>query len=224
MSENGAPKAYFWESPVSGWAQVPYNTREVLVESGEWVSPITGYIRVICVGGGQAGSSRQSDSLVRLTIMPGSDTIFGDLKARGGATQTGGAAGEVVTSFMKVEAGETILYTVGSGGAIVDYHTLTEEELAVKCQFYPAATGVTYWADSTHASYQRSGTGGSNMTPYGGGGGGGIWVAANASLVLGAEGGGNGAAGAVGRNTFSLGGAGGQGAIILEYADPKKKD
>lgn len=221
MSGNDAPKVTFFESPVSGWAQVPYNTREVLTESGEWTSPITGYVKATCIGGGQAGASYSSTSTIIHTITPGGDTSFAGILARGGAGNYGGYAGEVVTDYVKVTAGSHYAYVVGGGGAVANTGPLSAEVLSTKCQLYPNMGAQNSYGRSDLYAYMCPGQGGNNGTPYGGGAPSGVSGAgAHPIKICGIGGAGNGAVSA----KASSGGHGGPGAIILEYADPKKKD
>lgn len=225
MSGNDAPKVTFFESPVSGWAQVPYNTREILTESGEWESPITGYVKVTCIGGGQAGLSITGMTQESWTIQPGNATQFKSVTAKGGATKHGGAAGEVVTDYVKVEYGEKITYIVGSGGPVAVFSNPSNIDLSKYCQFYPAGVRNSFYVNNNNYSRGLQSVGGHNGTAFGGGGGGGVYVGLSSMAQWGADGGGNGGAGAYSvAASAASGGKGGNGAIILEYADPKKKD
>lgn len=223
MSGNDTPKVTFFESPVSGWAQVPYNTREVLTESGEWISPITGYVKVTCIGGGQAGTVLNGGFFGE----PGGKTTFGSIEARGGICPnmsndqfySAGAAGEVHTDYLKVSLGETVSYSIGAGGnkaTITSGNTYNYEDY---CSLYPGEPLL--YRDRAYAGLG----GGFNGTPYGGGGGAATTYTNNSAnfKAPGRAGGEYGEAGVTGGSRV-FGGNGGPGAIILEYADPKKKD
>lgn len=224
MSGNDAPKVTYFESPVSGWAQVPYNTREVLIESGEWTSPITGYVKVTCIVGGQAGLSIIGMSTESWTIQPGNATQFKSVIAKGGATKHGGAAGEVATDYVKVEYGEKVAFTVGSGGPVTVLSDPSNIDLSKYCQFYPSGVRNNFYVNDNNFSRGLQSVGGHNGTAFGGGGGGACYVGPGAMGQWGADGGGNGGAGDYAIKTAVSGGRGGNGAIIREYADPKKKD
>lgn len=224
---NTAPKAYFIENPVAGWAQMPYNTRKVLTESGEWTSPITGYVKVTCIGGGQAGLGTTASRSIIYSYTPGGDTSFGGISARGGGTLNGGAAGEVVCEYMKVSTGDKISHVVGAGG-VVAAGAVSADIFATKCSLYPSDFGFYYYVSSgVSGNWAQSagGTGGSNGTPYGGGGGAGS-ASGSTGVNVGflPRGSGGGGDGSNGHGANAYAGAGGSGAIILEYADPKKKD
>lgn len=223
MSGNDAPKVTFFESPVSGWAQVPYNTREVLTESGEWVSPITGYVKVTCIGGGQAGTAINGGFFGE----PGCKTAFGSIEARGGICPdmnnahfySAGAAGEVRTDYLKVSIGDTISYSIGAGGNKATNTTGNIYNHEDYCSLYPGEPLL--YRDAAYAGLG----GGFNGTPYGGGGGA-ATTYTNTGAIFRAPGRAGGEYGAAGVSGGSIvyGGNGGPGAIILEYADPKKKD
>lgn len=236
MSQSTGKKSYYIESPITGWAQMPYNTKEVLQESGEWESPITGWVKVTCIGGGAAGSSMATSngsSMYSIQENPGGATSFGNIIAQGGfpygggsvnavGTGAGGAAGEVKTEYVKVEVGELISYSIGAGGTATGAFKSVTGDF---CKEYPGGGwGGLYWTSSPLLRLGVSG--GSNGTPYGGGGGSACGSIGGTGTYVGAgaAGGANGTAGQLTTShTVNLGGHGGGGAIVLEYADLKKK-
>lgn len=239
MSQGTAQKKYRMISPFQGVTTKgsSYNTREVLQESGEWESPITGTVKVTVIGAGGAGASATliGTKLCSVCGYCGGDTSFGDIMARGGhaigsVAQSGGTifggggfAGAVEIAYVDIQQGDLILYSIGAGGvATVAFDDTVERS---GCMLYPPSlTGLFRY--STEIADYEGGSGGSNGTPYGGGGGGASFCKGGAAHGH-SFGAGGGEAGKIKQfstsGQVSRGGNGGDGAIILEYYDPQKK-
>ena len=212
------------------------NSRLVITESNAaWTPPVTGWARVMVIGGGGAGTSWLAGSGNQLAWgTPGGNTTFGTIVAQGGATSRplsgvvtisnrypigGGCAGEVITEYVYLDASVPVSVTIGAGGVAGPGTSMSG---------YTKNPGTISVNDSV--ATQAQGWGGSGArTGLGYGGGGGA-----CGLLYGAEttpfathnpgwghDGGKDASDAA--NTPLMGGDGGQGAVIIEYYDPDKE-
>lgn len=197
-----------------------YNTREVLTTSGSWTAPVTGWVRMLLIGGG-GGSGGSIDT------NPG--------------YSCGGGAGEELELFLFLDAGTSYSSTVGAGGTAggvsTDGGNGGDTSITVN--------GVTYTSHGGHAgrhgnhgagqgggaglSAGQSGTTGCVYTGNanaaggaGGGRGGGVWsVDAGGHIPPTGYGAGASGAGTL-SNTPQAGSAGMQGCIVIDYFDPSK--
>lgn len=224
------------------------NVRTVLTTSGTYTVPVTGWYRLVCVGGGGAGGNGGNGGKGGLSGTQGGTTSFGNLlSAAGGhsggggggyAAGGGGAAGEVAENYVYLEKDASISYIIGAGGIAPSsgYASSTTGENgsggAVGGTGYTGGCGALSAFGSGNAGGRfynytangcsPTGIGGSNGTQYGGGGGGSSSTQAANYPQYSASGGANGEVGAVitSASNYAKGGNGGPGAIILEYFNP----
>jgi hypothetical protein len=191
--------------------------------------------------GGRAGTQGESSSFGTLVAIGGHSGGGGKSYAGGG----GGAAGEVVVDYIYLHKNNVIDVIVGRGGKAAPAEPLSENKgengsdgalgggqngayngAGAISRFGSGNGGGMIW-NSGNASGMGSpsGIGGSNGTLYGGGGGGGTGTDNWRFISVSASGGANGKPGTpmVVTSTYAKGGDGGDGAVIVEYYDPKKK-
>jgi len=103
---------------------------ETLTGSGTWVSPLTGEITVVVIGGGTGGGSGEDgEDQPEVQITTETTQFTGYLRhivgvlaencvsGKGGAGGAGGAGGKVLMTTISVAEGQSIAYSCGAGGA-----------------------------------------------------------------------------------------------------------
>lgn len=207
----------------------PFNSRLVITESNAaWTPPVTGWARVTVIGGGGAGGcgGKSADS--------------------GGGGGGGGGAGNVSSQYVYLDTSKFYNVTVGAGGRPATGADSTEVyygksggnggESSFSTLTATGGTGGSGGGDNgrgggiggtpggSPGTESEGGGGGYNGTPYGGGGGG--CGGENIAYKRGTPGSGS-ANGEPGSefisDTQNSGGAGGSGAVIVEYHDPDKE-
>lgn len=78
-----------------------YNDKILITESGEWEAPVTGWYKILAVGGGSGG---------HINYFPGSNNNIS------AAIIMNGASGSYVHNVIKLEKGEVVQVTIGAGG------------------------------------------------------------------------------------------------------------
>lgn len=213
-----------------------YNTREVLTTSGTWAAPVTGWYKVTCIGGGGGGGGAIKGAATSSNGGGGGSGYIvtsyryltvGQLYSYTiGAGGIGGIGGQYTASGLAggdggITSFDSIIANGGQGAisnvAFINYPTSTggkgQTNGQTHCGYY--VTGSGYGIPSA------AGNGASNGSAYGGGGGGGACTNAGVTSIPGL-GGSNGSNGNIpsGSATHGNGGAGGSGAVILEYFNP----
>lgn len=209
-----------------------FNTRLVITESNaSWTPPVTGWARVMVIGGGGAGMSVAESYY---TGGSGGDSSFGSLTAKGGRAgmsgssvdatipDAGGYAGEIVIEYIYISEDTQISIVIGAGGIAGKTNSQAGyiEYPGTAHTWATSGPGTTY--------YGSGGNGGSNGTKYGGGGGSaGVGKPNQANAMKGGVGAGGGKNGSgysgTPNSTLVKGGNGGHGAVIIEYYDPAKE-
>lgn len=225
------------------------NSRLVITGSNAaWTPPVTGWARVTVIGGGGGGGggggNRGDANSYGKGGKQGGTSSFDTLQAIGGSGGGGGGSsgggggggeGSVVTDFVFLRGDSAIEIIIGAGG-------VAGTELAASasadgrngegptgglgssrdeggCGAAGASNGGAFYLDSSKYYPGSGGAGGINGTGYGGGGGGGRGKNGSAYGSPGSAGDG----GAYGDSTYTYGGNGGSGAVIIEYYDPEKE-
>lgn len=190
------------DTPI-GNAGGTYNRRVVLRANQVWTSPVSGYIRVTCVGGGGAGgNSGRANRWAGDGGNAGGTTSFGTYLSAAGGPGGGGAPGSR-------NAGGTGMTGGGGGGAGAVSTAIIQvtQNQSISCVVGQGA-GRTVGVNQAEEGVR----GGSGAGP--GGGGGGYWNdggggAAGAGNGTGRSGNSTGTGGPGGRNGTGYGGGGG---------------
>lgn len=235
---NAVPKADANGKIAAGWVtgSMYCNKRMIITTSGNFVPTRTGWHKIRLIAGGGPGVSCVPGSYNGIGYK-GGNSIFNGVTAMGGSpglynpsmvhnaaklyrVTCGGYAGDVVETYMYLTAEQSYPVTIGAGGAARTDNATSPGGLTQ----HPGGYGYIPWYESSD-NFVIGGNGGFNGTPYGGGGGG-------ASSTLGATpppsttGGGGLATGNAEHGylgilpSIILAGAGGKGALIVEYFDP----
>lgn len=228
------------------------NIRVVIINSGDWTSPVTGWARITCIGGGGSGGSQSrvngGDPCLGST---GGTTSFGTLLSAaggaggggGGASKGGGGggAGRVVTDYILLQKDTSYSLIVGAGGLVnttpgnpetsaggVGYQDKNAAGQGAVNAVGGSLPNLHYGSGNGTMWLGNGGNGGWNGTGYGGGGGGNCGGTGGTTTTypgLPGRGGDNGQSAPRTNGTYinNNGGNGGNGAIIIEYYDPAKE-
>ena len=198
------------------------NKRDVIITSGTYTAPVTGWYKITVKGGGGGGNAG----------------IFSSNNVRGGS---GGGEGGTTIGFEKMSAGQTAAVVIGAGGTGGATATTASQNNTGGSGGDSTVTvnGITYTGGGSAERVGGNGTipgaaggvgahlVGSNIYQFGGSGGGngaGLYgsgstsAGSNAKTSSGAGGGGG-----TGNNSTSrgyAGGNGGDGYVWFEYFDP----
>lgn len=215
-----------------------FTTREIITASGPWTAQRTGWHRVRRIGGGGAGGG--------IGLRGGSgggNTKFGGMiAARGGgggngghadtpAGAGGGGAGEILEDLIWLGKGDIIHCIIGAGGICSTTNMTAPTGYSAPVFLMSirrtsgmgaigAQPGLQGYSDSGGAYGASGGSGGSNGTGFGGGGGGASGYGGSNVAYYPSPGGAAIDGGMPGDDSNSAthqGGAGGPGAIIIEY-------
>ena len=218
-----------------------FNTIQTITTSGTFTAPVTGYYRVTVIGGGGAGGSGAGRG-----GKGGGSSFFGDIEAIGGGgggggsdgvttglgSGGGGGAGKVTIAFVYLTQGQAIATVIGAGGVIGTVNNTQPTGVGAGRNSsigtgYGGGTGAAGAGSGSNGGFTSTGylgapggSGGSNGTGYGGGGGGngGSGDKLQGAGGTGADGGSDGSNGVANYAAASIpGGAGGNGAIIIEW-------
>lgn len=186
----------------------PYNTEEIITESGTWTAPVTGYFEVMCINGGDGGLSRPHDAI-------------------------GGISGNITKKLKYYQKGTTVGVVIGSGGIGDKPSSVTggSDARSGGVTSFGEITG----SDDAGTSFRNNVTydmqyyiGGTTGIPGGravgaGFGGGDAWTnTADSDLdAIGHYGGGGGAM-SESSTSKRFAGNGAPGCIIIRYYDPSK--
>lgn len=222
------------------------NKRMVVTTSGAITAPVTGWAKVKLIAGGGAGGDSNYD-LGGKGGGKGGDTSLAGKTATGGSgggagaywsgSAGGGGAGEIVEFYVYMTKGVPIgTAVIGAGGV----YSASPNANGVGTK---GGIGATFAGNASWGSFGQGGgnggqngspvsasnftgyggNGGSNGTPYGGGGGGAKGYYQGGPTYSGGAGigGANGSNGNLASSSGNVaGGAGGQGAIYIDYFDP----
>lgn len=219
-----------------------YNTRDILTTSGTYIAPVTGWYKITCIGGGGAGGSNgnRGGQGGGTTSFGGYCSAIGGGGGNGGPRYVyssgsgGGAAGRVAYAYVHLDENDTVSYSIGAGGVISTVDNTAPTGDGISSYFNPAGAtaplipapgargagaGTFGRLDGGYSYESTGGCGGTNGTGYGGGGGGSCGSSTATTSSPGA-GGDNGESGVYYTTTGVIqqdGGAGGDGAVIVEY-------
>lgn len=225
------------------------NSRLVITESNEsWTPPAKGWARVTVIGGGGSGGAGGKGAKGGVGGNQGGTSSFASLTADGGSGGGGGAsyannevaggggggAGEIKTEFVYLSS--QVKVVIGAGGERASGVTSTndggdgEGPTPGKGGVGRAGGGGAPGASNgggvpVSNSAGTGGSGGVNGSGYGSGGGGGAGcrstdvAASGGAAAQDAESG----ASITSPSDSPYGGAGGHGAVIVEYYDPTKE-
>lgn len=194
----GATVAYKCDNPPSDAVYLygNFNTKEYIIESGEWEAPVTGMYRITIIDGG-AGPS------------------YSNLSSAASRNVYGGHSGAKDIFYVRLEKGQKVDVVIGAGGIPSENGTYSAGgksyfgELSVNLQKYFAG-----WNNSFYTSNFTI----NNCYAYGGGRGGGIPLG---GAVDGRWYGAGGGAFVLADNSSEFG-KGFQGLVVAEYYDPAK--
>lgn len=204
-----------------------FNKRDIIITSGTYTAPVTGWYKITAKGGGGGGGgSRYAGGPPYITLPSG-----------------GGGEGGTTIAYERMTAGDTATVTIGAGGtgATADANTATtggnggDSSVTINSNTYTAGggkggtsyngeggaggTGTIYGAcGGTSQKVVFSGTGG-NATGGNGGGAGGSIGTTKSDPTDGVNGGGGAGGSIINTTTVKNGTNGGNGYVWFEYYD-----
>jgi hypothetical protein len=233
---------------LSGFGGV-LNKRVILTTSGTFTAPVTGWYRVTIIGAGGGGGRGGTSSVGGTGGLAGGASSFDGISALGGGGGGGGAkagagagggAGMITIVYLYLIAGQSYNAVVGAGGIGGNAATTTVAGsdgggtyggfggLGVHSASSPGTGGASGAPGLSGIPSNLSGIGGiggSNGTGHGSGGSGSNGTSSSSSSYInntptGAAPGASAGTPPISGTVTGNGGAGGKGAVILEFFDP----